>query len=97
MSLSAEYFSEIKSENKTYALANPIEVMVGWDEEWDRWECRSKEFAIIAFGDTKQDSIRVFRDYFDDAVQDIALEKDENLSPAAIRVKKNILAVVKNI
>lgn len=84
----------IRYENHTFILNEKLHCDVDFDD--GQYFIVNKDLDITVWGDTRDDVESAFCFSFYSLFKNFAEESDENLSPSALELKKNLLALIKS-
>jgi hypothetical protein len=88
---------KIVYDGATFELRSPITLALYEDRENSVWMCESKEFDIIAAGDTREQAVRSFSEDFSVLWDEIAQCPDDSLTVEAQDLKRHLLSTVRSV
>jgi hypothetical protein len=86
---------QIRHDTTVFQLSRRLTIGVSY--EGNAWVYESKEFSIIAFGDSQSEALRSFGDDFHAVWDVIAQADDDKLTQDALLLKKRLLSIVASV
>jgi hypothetical protein len=87
------FLAELACEGRTFVFNRPLPVQVLQEEGGCSVE--SEDYRLMAHGDTRAEAESSFRHVFAYCWDQIACEDDERLTKGAIRMKRDLLSLVR--
>lgn len=87
--------ASICANNLIFRLKNPVNVSVS--REQGMWLYESASLGIVAYGESQADAQRSFSEDFAALYGHLAEDADENLTPDAIAIKRELHRVVEKV